>query len=166
MRPSRHPAIPPLAKLCLLGLLLVSPLTARAAAPALLLVSADHSQTVDFSIDDLAAMPLVTVATENEFSDGMVSYRGPLVRDVLVKAGMERASSVRFTAVNDYFVDIPTDDFRHYDAILAIEANGERLSRRDKGPIWLMYPISSHPELQDPIYLRRLIWQVVRIEAQ
>ena len=166
MRPSRHLAILPFAQLCLLGLLLVSPLTAKAAAPALLIVSADQSQTLDLSVDDLAAMPQVTVATKNEFSDGMVSYRGPLVRDVLEKAGIGRASSVRFTAVNDYFVDVPTDDFRNYDAILAIEANGERLSRRDKGPIWLMYPISSHPELQDPIYLRRLIWQVVRIEAQ
>ena len=28
-----------------------------------------------------------------------------------------------------------------------------------------MYPISDHDELSDPIYLRRLIWQVVRIEG-
>ena len=47
-----------------------------------------------------------------------------------------------------------------------MEADGEKLSRREKGPLWLMYPISDHAELNDPIYLRRLIWQVVRIEAQ
>ena len=46
-----------------------------------------------------------------------------------------------------------------------MEANGKKLSRREKGPLWLMYPISDHAELTDPIYLRRLIWQVVRIEA-
>ena len=72
---------------------------------------------------------------------------------------------MRFVAANDYYVDIPTSDFADYDAILAMEADGEPLSRREKGPLWLMYPISDHAELRDPIYLRRLIWQVVRIEA-
>ena len=72
--------------------------------------------------------------------------------------------SVRFIAANDYFVEIPTEDFRRYDVILAMEADGAPLARRDKGPIWLMYPISDHEELGDPIYIHRLIWQVVRIE--
>jgi len=105
------------------------------------------------------------VRTENEFSDGVVAYRGPLVRDVLAKLGLDRLQKVRFVAVNDYYVDIPTSDFTDYDAILALEADGKPLSRRDKGPLWLMYPISDNAALRDPIYLRRLIWQVIRIEA-
>jgi hypothetical protein len=137
---------------------------AGAAGPALALVGAD-SATLELSLEQLEAMPQETVATENEFSDGVVSYRGPLVRDVLAQAGLDQLETVRFIAANDYFVDIPTTDFRDYDAILAMEANGEKLSRREKGPLWLMYPISEHAELRDPIYLRRLIWQVVRIEA-
>jgi hypothetical protein len=94
-----------------------------------------------------------------------VAYRGPLVRDVLAQLGLDGLDFVRLVAANDYYVDIPTEDFRTYDAILAMEADGERLSRREKGPLWLMYPISDYPELRDPIYMRRLIWQVVRIEA-
>ena len=58
------------------------------------------------------------------------------------------SSTVRFIAANDYYVDIPTEDFADYDAILAMEADGKPLSRRDKGPLWLMYPISDHAELQ------------------
>jgi hypothetical protein len=122
------------------------------------------SRTIELSLDDLAALPQTTVVTENEFSDGKVAYRGPLVRDVLARLGLDQAPEVRFTAVNDYFVDIPTSDFEQYDAILAMEADGKPLSRREKGPLWLMYPISDHKELLDPVYLRRLIWQVVRID--
>jgi hypothetical protein len=95
-----------------------------------------------------------------------VAFRGPLVREVLEHLGLDQADSLRFVAANDYYVDIPTSDFRKYNVILAMEADGQRLSRRDKGPLWLMYPFSDFPELNDPIYLRRLIWQVVRIEAQ
>ena len=52
------------------------------------------------------------------------------------------------------------------DQTLALmEADGKKLSRRDKGPLWLMYPISDHDELKDALYIHRLIWQVVRIES-
>ena len=110
-------------------------------------------------------LPQVTIVTENEFSDGAVTYSGPLVRDVLEHLALDQADTVRFTAANDYFVEIPTDDFRRFNVILAMEADGKKLSRREKGPLWLMYPISDHAELRDPIYIHRLIWQVVRIEV-
>ena len=46
-----------------------------------------------------------------------------------------------------------------------MEADGKKLSRRDKGPLWLMYPISDHAELNATrSTIPRLIWQVVRIE--
>ena len=156
-------ALSPLALALALGL---SPQPAAAGAAALELVGAGQQDMLELSLEELAAMPQVTVATENEFSDGVVDYRGPLVRDVLARLGLDELETVRFVAANDYYVDIPTSDFHDYDAILAMEADGERLSRREKGPLWLMYPISDHAELNDPIYLRRLIWQVVRIEAQ
>ncbi len=143
---------------------LTAPGLVFAGAPALELVSADKSQTLELSLEELEALPQATVRTENEFADGMVTYRGPLVRDVLAKLGLDKLEQVRFIAANDYYVDVPNKDFTDYDAILAMEANGEKLSRREKGPLWLMYPISDHAELKDPIYLRRLIWQVVRIE--
>lgn len=141
----------------------VMPGALAASSAALTLVGPDQS-TTELSLDQLAAMPQTVVATENEFTDGKVAYSGPLVRDVLARIGLDTAETVRITAANDYFVDIPTADFLDYDVILAMEADGERLSRREKGPLWLMYPISDHSELRDPIYLRRLIWQVVRIE--
>ncbi len=154
-----------LARLLLIGLFFLAPAgDAGAESPALVMVG-PHEQTIELSLEQLEAMPLVTVATENEFSNGVVSYRGPLVRDVIAMVGLDQLETVRFTAANDYFVDIPGADFRDYDAILALEADGEKLSRREKGPLWLMYPITDHSELRDPIYLRRLIWQVVRIEA-
>jgi hypothetical protein len=129
------------------------------------LIAADRTTTLDLSLEALAALPQKTVVTENEFANGKIAYRGPLVRDVLAQLGLDGVQQVRLIAANDYFVDIPTEDFRAYNAILAMEADGKPLSRRDKGPLWLMYPFSDHAELNDSIYMRRLIWQVVRIEA-
>lgn len=135
------------------------------AQPVLTLMADAAGETVELTSEDLEALPQQTVVTANEFAEGEVAYRGPLARDVLDRLELDELETVRFIAANDYYVDVPTSDLREYDVILAMEADGKRLSLRDKGPLWLMYPISDHPELNDPLYISRLIWQVVRIEA-
>ncbi len=122
-------------------------------------------ELLELSMEELEAMPQITIVTESEFTDEAASYRGPLVRDLLASVGLDAAQTIRLTAANDYYVDIPTSDFSQYDVVLAMEVDGDRLSRREKGPLWLMYPISDHSELRSEVYNARLIWQVVRIEA-
>lgn len=122
-------------------------------------------ETLALTLEDLAALPQATIVTENEFVHGMVTYRGPLAREVIAELVLHSSDTLRFTAANGYYIDIPTEELERYDVILATEADGTPLSRRDKGPIWLMYPISAHAELLDPAYVERLIWQLVDIEA-
>jgi hypothetical protein len=163
---SRWSVLAPLLML-LVGAMAVS--AANSDEPALVLSRGgeESGETLGFTLEQLEALPQTTIVTENEFVDGMVTYHGPLVRDVLEHLGLDEAETLRFIAANDYYVDIPASDFRQYNAILAMEADGTRLSRRDKGPLWLMYPLSDHPELRgDPVYVTRLIWQIFRIEAQ
>lgn len=165
---ARKPLTRALTCLALAAGMLAFPTTAPVAAgeSALTLVRGpDDAEVLDFSLEELEALPQATIVTANEFTDGEVAYRGPLVRDVLEHLALDTADTIRFTAANDYYVDVPTSDFRKYNVILAIEADGKRLSRRDKGPLWMMYPISENPELRDPVYNTRLIWQVVRIES-
>lgn len=150
----------------LISIFFVQPAAADRTALVLSRGPDSPEDTLEFTLAEIDALPKATIETENEFTDGMTTYRGPLVRDVIEHLGLGEAATLRFIAANDYYVDIPTADFRRYNAILAMEADGTRLSRRDKGPLWLMYPISDHSELQgDPTYITRLIWQVVRIEA-
>jgi hypothetical protein len=37
------------------------------------------------------------------------------------------------------------------------------MSVRENGPLWIIYPMSDHPELQAPIYNSRLVWQLTAI---
>lgn len=123
-------------------------------------------QEVQLSEADLLALPQVTIRTHTEFTDGAVDFVGPLARDVLSLIAAGSARTAHMVAANDYAVDIPIRDFTDYDVILALEANGKRLSLRDKGPIWVMYPLDDHKELQDPLYNIRLIWQLVAVELR
>lgn len=113
---------------------------------------------------ELEGMPQATVRTHTEFTDGVVEFVGPLARDVIARVGTDGAANVHAVAVNDYSVDIPLEDFFEYDVILAMSADGRRLTMRDKGPLWIMYPIDEHDELDDAIYNQRLIWQLTTLE--
>lgn len=132
---------------------------------ALRIVNASSGEEVLLDGAALMALPHVTINTENEFVDAMTSFTGPLARDVLALVGGV-GSTVVLTAVNDYAVEVPVEDFMKYDVVFAMSADGVRFSRRDKGPIWVIYPMSENPELQDPVYNARLIWQLVKVELK
>jgi len=141
------------------------PRVAMAQETMLELVNSLTGAETALSEAEILALPQAVINTENEFVDAMTRFDGPLGRDILALLG-EGGSTVVLTAVNDYAVEVPVEDFANYDVIFALSADGERFSRRDKGPIWVVYPMSDHQELQDPVYNSRLIWQLVKVELK
>jgi hypothetical protein len=69
-------------------------------------------------------------------------------------------------ALNDYLADIPISDFTDYEVILAIKANGAYLPIRDKGPIFVVYPLDSDPALLNNTIYSRCVWQLSRLTVQ
>ena len=99
-------------------------------------------------------------------SDGAVqTVRGPLLRDVLKAAGASQ-TGVTAKAFDNYEMKIPGEDFTKFDVILAIEVDGKRLSVRNKGPAWVVYPSVDHPELQGELYQSRSVWQIKELIAE
>ncbi len=154
----------------LLGLVAILPLpgAARSEEPILILRNATDPGSAELKLTEaeLLAIPQVTIRTSTEFTDGVIAFSGPLARDVLVRAGIGKATTAHMVAANDYSVDIPIADFFNYDVVLAISADGKRLTMRDKGPIWVVYPFDEHKELNDPIYNARSIWQLTTVELR
>jgi len=116
-----------------------------------------------FTLDELKAMPQSEIRTANEFIDGVRSFRGPRVSYLLRICNADGAASVRMIALNDYEVEVQVSEFDKYQPILALTMDGKELSVRDKGPIWVIYPMSDFSELRDPVFNSRLIWQLDRI---
>lgn len=136
------------------------------ADPILEVQAADGTLLRSFTRAELLAMPQATILTKNDFVDGKVAFSGPRAASVLAAAGMPLTGAVVMQAANDYKVEIAVAELIRYGAIMALSMNGKQLSLRDKGPIWLIYPMSEFPELQDPVYNDRLIWQLVRVRAK
>lgn len=90
---------------------------------------------------------------------------GPLMRDLLAHAGITGETAL-VVALDKYESEIPTTDFKKFPVIAAIELDGRKLTVRDKGPAWIVYPRSDVQELDDAIYETRSVWQIVDIAVK
>ena len=120
---------------------------------------------VEFDMATLDALPQHTTTTITPWYDGVRTFEGPLGSELLDAVGA-RGSVVRVTAINDYAADIPIEDFAANPVILATTIDGEHMSVRDKGPIFVIYPFELNPDLYNEVTFGKSVWQVVSIEVR
>jgi hypothetical protein len=121
---------------------------------------------IQYSIDDLKDLDQTGYDTINVFVDAPTRFSGPLLRDVLAPLTLSEDATLKLTAVNNYQIEMPLTDATNYDVIVALEMSGAPMSIRDNGPLWIIYPVTDHPELQERIYISRMIWQLTDIEVK
>ena len=111
----------------------------------------------------LASLPQHSFTTSTIWTEGSAIYSGVLLRDLLAAAGAEGAT-VTLTALNDYQISMPAADALADGPLLAALANGEPMSVRDKGPVWMLFPSDDVAAYRTEQTYARSIWQLNRIE--
>ncbi len=145
------------------------PAAAALAAPterAILTVSGkirnfNKDDTALFDRPMLEALGMTGFETMTPWYDKKVHFEGPLMTSVMEAVGAF-GDSVVATALNDYSTEIPVSDFAQYKTILALKRDGTYLTVRDKGPLFVVYPYDSNPELKQQKYFGRSAWQVAK----
>ena len=143
---------------------------AKPSGPVILTVTGAISRTngpgrAEFDQKMLEALGIERLATSSDWTDGKPVFEGVPGRKLLEAVGAH-GKTLSAIALNDYAVDIPADDFATYPVLLALRMNGQALTPRDKGPIWIVYPRDQHPELRDPKINDRWIWQLKAIDVK
>jgi hypothetical protein len=125
------------------------------------LTKPNHGKDATFSMEMLEKLPQQTFTTKTPWYPQAVTFTGPLLRDVLAAAGAS-ASGKQITAraLDDYKTLIPMSDVQNFNVILARQIDGKSLSIREKGPLFIVFPYDSKPELQGQVYLDRSAWQL------
>ncbi len=159
----------------ILAALLASALTATAAlaldaptGPVVLTVKGTISNTnagdtAQFDLAMLEALKGRKAVMETPWTEGTVTFEGPLLREILAAVGAAGAS-LKVRALNDYAADVPAEDAT-LDTILATKLDGKPMSIRDKGPLMLVYPFDLDADLYNEKYFSRSVWQIKEIEV-
>ncbi|MGQ0676746.1 MAG: molybdopterin-dependent oxidoreductase [Rhodospirillales bacterium] len=118
-----------------------------------------------FDMAALEKLPQVTIETSTPWNTAVTKFEGVSGKAFIEWIGAT-GTTIKARAVNDYTIEIPVEDFMKKGVILALKANGQHLSLRDRGPVWVMYPFDHNAELRDKAHQRRSIWQLVSIHVQ
>jgi hypothetical protein len=112
----------------------------------------------------LEALAQHHITTKTPWFKQARKFTGPLLRDVLNLVGASGAT-LRIAALNDYRIDVPIDDTRRFDVVLAHRIDDRPITVREKGPLFMIYPFDSDAALRNPLYYSRAVWQLKSIDV-
>ena len=116
-------------------------------------------------IASLEKLGTVSFQTTSPWYNGRTTFTGISLQKLMDYVGA-KGTIVKITALNDYTTLIPLSDFKKYNVILALKIDGEYMRIRDKGPLFVVYPYDSLPELNTQIYYSRSAWQVSKMDIE
>ncbi len=113
----------------------------------------------------LAALPQVEFETATPWTLGTHRYRGPTLKSVLAAQQVDSASAIDVAALNGYQQRVDLSLFAKVPLTLVRYQDDKPLTRRNKGPLWLLVPLSAHPDMDVSAIHNNMVWQVIRIEV-
>lgn len=129
------------------------------------LAHTNAGKSAAFDLDMLEALPGRKATMETPWSTGKTEFSGPLLRAVLEAAGAN-GTTIRLVALNDYAAEVPVEDATMIDSMLATRMNGQTMSVREKGPLFMIYPFDKDASLYNEKYFSRSVWQITSIEVK
>lgn len=126
------------------------------------IVNSNSGDTAIFDRAMLEGLGIITIETHTPWYHDVVRFDG-VPMEALMKIVGASGDTVTAIALNDYISEIPMADFSKYGVILALKRDGQYMPIRDKGPLFIVYPYDSRPELQSQQYYSRSAWQISKL---
>ncbi len=112
----------------------------------------------------LEALGEESFVTSSPWYSNPQKFSGVSLEKLLQHVGAN-APANKATALNNYTVTSPRSDFSKYHVITAMRLNGQPMSVREKGPLFVIYPFDTDPELASAGFYARSIWQLASLEV-
>ncbi|MFM7333699.1 MAG: molybdopterin-dependent oxidoreductase [Tabrizicola sp.] len=123
----------------------------------------NQGDTAVFDAEMLKAIGEVSFQTSTPWTEDEQTFTGVSLHRLMERLEITEGT-LKATAINDYAIDIPVSDAVEGGPILAYLQNGEPMSVREKGPLWVVYPYDLKAEYQTEVTFSRSIWQLVRLD--
>ncbi len=118
-----------------------------------------NGQSALFDRTQLENIGMRNLRTTTPWTDGEINFEGVLLSDLLDVVA-SRGEQLHAAALNDYSVTIPVGDAKDCNVLIALKADGEYLSLRNRGPLWVIYPWVDKSELDKSTLRERSIWHL------
>jgi hypothetical protein len=129
------------------------------------ITNCNKGNVAEFDRPMLEALGMSGFETTTPWYPGPVRFDGVRMDRLLEVLGGSGERVLAY-ALNDYTTELPVSDFAAYGVLLAFKRNGEYMPVRDKGPLFIVYPFDSKPELKHQRFYSRSAWQLARLDVR
>lgn len=138
-------------------------LEAMAFNPATLTVIGPDGERV-YDAAELEKLGTYRLETVTPWRDRPAVFEGVLLDDLLRANGLSGVRAIRVTAENDYTVEIPREVWTGRPLMIATRVDGRAHTRRARGPLQFVFPMSDEPALDEQSFEANWVWMAERIE--
>lgn len=115
--------------------------------------------------DALENISPVRLTTVTPWREAPAAFDGVLLTDLLAENGLSDVSAINVVAENDYVVRIPSEVWKKWPIVVATRVNGRPHSRRARGPIQFVMPMSDDAAAGSMGNENYWVWMAARIEV-
>lgn len=115
-----------------------------------------------FDREMIEELGVTSFETTTPWFTGKVKFEGVPLDRIMKLVGAD-GDEVVAVALNDYSTTLPLKDFAEHGVLLALKRDGQYMTVSDKGPLFIVYPYDSDPELQSQQFYSRSVWQLARL---
>jgi hypothetical protein len=124
-----------------------------------------HGQLTRYTFNQLTELPNTSITTDTPWTQKNLTFSGVTFKDLLKDLAIKSTHiEIKVTALNNYWSVIPYSDIEQYQPILALTKDGKSMVIRDKGPLWVIYPLSSMSQQNNEVLHSRMVWQVSTLD--
>lgn len=113
---------------------------------------------------ELEALGAMRMVTTTPWRPDETTFDGVLLSELLETHGLLDVSAIRVIAENDYAVTIPAEVWETWPVLVATRVNGEPHTRRERGPIQFVLPMSEDASAGEGPAVHYWVWMAARIE--
>ena len=119
----------------------------------------------EFTLSDLQSLPVTEFTTSTIWTAEQQAFTGVEIADLIAHLEIE-AEVLHAMALDEYNIDVPMADAVAGGPIIAYFNNGNRMTARDKGPLWIVYPYDTEENFQTEEVYARSVWSLWKIVAR
>lgn len=132
-------------------------------ADTLLSITINDHARITLTEEDLLALPQVTIETSTPWDEEEITFSGPTLKALLTRYNITEGE-LNLYASNRYQIQVPWDYIEDSSPIIANRMNGSPFSRRQRGPLWLIFPFDSDDRYRSYEVSAMSIWQLISME--
>ena len=126
-------------------------------------ISDNDDASINLTDEDLLALPQMTIETSTPWDEKAITFSGPTLKALLTQNNIFEGE-LNLYASNRYQIQIPWEYIEDTSPIIANRMNGSPFSRRERGPLWIIFPFDSDARYQTYEVSAMSIWQLISIE--